>query len=160
MQVQIEALRRAASALLEAATDQATLRTVLRALIDERPDIQPRSNGGAANNAADRQHSAKKPQQAAANKPSATTDAAWAELRQRLKQAKAVRGISNAELAAAIGASVKTVRNTVSTNRSPTKAMRAKLESWLAEPVSVPEVAATATTFRHNGHASAGRSAD
>ena len=134
---QIEALRAAAGALIATAAMPVVV-SVLRQLLDdvETPALTP---------------AAAKP---AAPKPPVSpspTDSTWAELRQRLRAAKAERGIGNAELATAIGAAKVTVTKAVSANRSPTKAMRAKLELWLAEPAPAPEVAATAVAFRHNG---------
>jgi transcriptional regulator with GAF, ATPase, and Fis domain len=167
MQVQIEALRRAASALLEAATDHTTLRTVLRALIDEPPDEPLRSNGDAIHAATHSQHSAQKPQPAPAEKPTrakqATTDApvdaAWLTLRTEVRDAMRERGITTEAIAGQLGVSRITV--TVSLNRRtpPTKRMQQRLAEWLSRgAVAVPEVTAAAASFRPNGHA--GRSTD
>ena len=94
-----------------------------------------------------------KPPRAKSVPPAPPPDGSWAELRQRVRAARAERGIGNAQLAQEIGAAKMTVTKAVSSNRSPTKAMRAKLEAWLAGPAQAPEVAATAAAaFRPNGH--------
>ena len=127
---QIEALRAAAGALIATAAMPVVV-SVLRQLLDdvETPALTP---------------AAAKP---AAPKPPVSpspTDTTWGELRQRLRAAKAERGIGNAGVVKA-----------VSSNRPPTKSMRAKQELWLAEPAPAPEVAATAVAFRPNGHSAA-----
>lgn len=152
---QVQALRQAAHALIDTATNPA-LRGVLRALLDDVDTVEipspARAQGSSGNG-----HAAPAPTNGA-HAERAAPDPAWTDLRQRVKTAQRERGIDNAQLAAALGMAVITVRKALSqVRRSPTRALAAKFEAWLAdalpEPVAVPAVTESNAMFRSNGTA-------
>lgn len=73
-------------------------------------------------------------------------DPEWEPLRQRVREAKAVRHITTQGLADELGLAYSTLDNALHARRPPTKALQQRLEDWVNTPA--PEVAALRTTFR------------
>jgi hypothetical protein len=86
--------------------------------------------------------------------PSPTCSPEWDDLRQRVREAKAARGVTNQMLAEQIGLAFSTLDTAISARRPPGRAMMQRLEDWLdKKPAAapVPEVTAYGPTFRGNG---------
>ena len=82
-------------------------------------------------------------------------DPAWEALRQQVKAAMAERGVSYADVAAAIGRSEIGVRISLSTRKPPKPIVRTRLQTWLdqAPAVAAPSPFPGSTTeHRGNGH--------
>jgi hypothetical protein len=89
-------------------------------------------------------------------------DPEWEALRRRVQEIRRERGLSMAELGAAIGVAGVTLNKAISVRKLPTQAMRQRLAAWLAEQsgtaqVAAPEVVVPAL-FHPNG--STGNGAD
>jgi hypothetical protein len=84
-------------------------------------------------------------------------DPAWDELRGQVKAAMAERGVSYADVAAAIGRSEIGVRISLGSRKPPKPIVRTRLQTWLdqAPAVASPAVPFPGSTTEHrgNGHA-------
>jgi hypothetical protein len=135
------ALRQAATVLL-AEAPLPVVRATLRALLTD-TDAPP------AKAVVPAQLREPKPSQAKAKPRSKPTDATWDARRQEIRAAMLDRGVSYQDLAGQFGVAAKPLRHTLGRRAPPTKAMRQRLEAWLAtEPA--PAVAAE-PPFRANG---------
>jgi hypothetical protein len=161
---------RAAAAALIAEAPEATVHRVLRMLVDSLVPTAPRANGEAPPPAptphrapAPASRAASPARSAAAASP-VTDDAAWLDLRSRVKAAMAERGVSITDVAAAIGRSEIAVRITLGSRKAPKPIVQRRLQAWLADkPTDAREVAAHVATFpglgaerRGNGHDAGG----
>ena len=119
-----------AAALLIAEASPATVRQVLRLLLDDPPQpakVRPSGNRRVA------------------------LDAEWRETVGQVKAAIAARGLTRAAVAKKVGLQPGTVTRALRLV-SASAATRRRFRAWLAEPV-VPAVTAPAPPFRRRGHA-------
>jgi transcriptional regulator with XRE-family HTH domain len=74
--------------------------------------------------------------------------ATWERVRQQVRETRQARGLTMRQLAEQLGLALSTLEAALQTRRPPSRAMRARLEAWLA---AAPEVAAEAFPFRGTG---------
>ena len=143
-------LHDAAAALLQEAPEPVVL-TVIRLLLDARTPAPARASEV-------RLPPTRRPALSPRAKPAAAApiDEGWEELRRQVKATMAERGVSYADVAAAIGRSEIGVRISLSTRKPPKPIVRTRLQTWLDQ---APAVAApspfpgSSTGHRGNGHA-------
>jgi hypothetical protein len=91
-------------------------------------------------------------QKAARRTPANGVDADWEELRQRIRAAMTGQSLDYADLAAAAGCSVNTMRVTLSRRQPASRRLVSALRAWLAaNGERAPEVATPAIPFRSRG---------
>jgi ribosome-binding protein aMBF1 (putative translation factor) len=72
----------------------------------------------------------------------------WEQLRVTVRKQRTERGMSIAQLAAAIGSSATTLKTCLGMKRPPSHRLRERLEAWV---VSAPEVVPAEAAFQRNG---------
>jgi hypothetical protein len=162
-QIEVEAVRNAAMALLPAAPPNAVL-GALRALIDgmgmeldHPPDraVGPLQAVQAAPRPAPAPATAPAKAMSGLQALAATQAkkiAEWETLRLEVRAARQARGMSMAELAKEIGASTNTTKSMLTSRRPASMRMQTRLTEWLKTPEVVPVDAA----FRGNNGAGRG----
>ena len=153
MSEQVDALRQAALALIPAAPAGAIL-AAMRALLADWELEAPVATAPAASTApataavAPLQGAFEPAQAPTAPKADVGDLATWERVRQQVRETRQARGLTMRQLAEQLGLALSTLEAALQTRRPPSRAMRARLEAWLA---AAPEVAAEAFPFRGTG---------